>query len=326
MQMREGQMAGALFGVVLSVAIGSGAWAQGERYPTRAITLVVSYPAGGLSDLPARALAPELQARLGVPVVVENRVGGSGMVAGAYVARSEPNGYTLLVTSSANVTNPQGVQMPYDVVADFAPVGMILEGPPLILISNPALPVTSVAELITYGKANPGKLSFGSSGAGTVNALAIAQLAAEAGIQVVDVPYRGITQAGIAVVAGEIHASFVFQGAAKPLVMEGKARGLASTAKRRDPNWPELPTMVESGFPKFVHQGFVGLVAPAKTPPAVVALLNKHVNEIVRSDAFRARFAPSGMHPVENNSPADFDAYIRRELARNKERAEAEKK
>ena len=105
--------------------------------PSRPITLVVSYPAGGLSDLPARALAPELQARLGVPVVIENRVGGSGMVAGAHVARSEPNGYTLLVTSSANVTNPQGVQMPYDVVADFAPVGMILEGPPLILISNP---------------------------------------------------------------------------------------------------------------------------------------------------------------------------------------------
>ena len=124
--------------------------------------------------------------------------------------------------------------------------------------------------------------------------------------EIVDVPYRGITQAGIAVVAGEIQASFVFQGAAKPLVMEGKARGLASTAGRRDPNWADLPTMAESGFPKFVHQGFVGLVAPAKTPPDVVALLNKHVNEIVRSETFRARFAPSGMHPVENNSARRF--------------------
>ena len=151
-----------------------------------------------------------------------------------------------------------------------------------------------------------------------MNALAIAQLGAEAGIDIVDVPYRGITQAGIAVVAGEIEGAFVFQGAAKPLVVEGKARGLASTAQKRDPDWPELPTMVESGFPKFVHQGFVGLVAPARTPPAVVALLNRHLNEIVRSDAFRARFAPSGMHPVESNSPGDFDAYIRRELERNK--------
>ena len=308
--------------LALAVAMPGAAWSQAERYPGRPVTLVVSYPAGGLSDLPARALAPELQARLGVPVVIENRVGGSGMVAGTYVARAEPDGHTLLVTSSANVTNPQGVTMPYDIVADFAPIGMILEGPALILITNPSRPYKSVAELIAYGKANPGKLSFGSAGAATVNALAIAQFGAEAGIEIVDVPYRGITQAGIAVVGGEIDSAFVFQGAAKPLVIEGKARGLASTAQQRDPGWPELPTMVESGFPKFVHQGFVGLVAPAKTPPAVVALLNKHVNEIVRSDAYRARFAPSGMHPLENNSPAEFDAYIRREIERHKERSQ----
>jgi tripartite-type tricarboxylate transporter receptor subunit TctC len=314
-------MAPVWLGLALAVAMPAAAWSQAERYPARPVTLVVSYPAGGLSDLPARALAPELQARLGVPVVIENRVGGSGMVAGTYVARAEPDGHTLLVTSSANVTNPQGVTMPYDIVADFAPIGMILEGPALILITNPSRPYRSVAELIAYGKANPGKLSFGSAGAATVNALAIAEFGTEAGIQIVEVPYRGITQAGIAVVAGEIDGAFVFQGAAKPLVMEGKARGLASTAQKRDPGWPELPTMVESGFPKFVHQGFVGLVAPAKTPPAVVALLNKHVNEIVRSDTYRARFAPSGMHPLENNSPADFDAYIRRELERNRERA-----
>ena len=293
-----------------------------EQFPNRIITLVVSYPPGGLSDLPARALAPELQARLGVPVVVENRVGGSGMVAGAYVARSEPNGHTLLVTSSANVTNPASVQMPYDVVNDFAPVAMILEGPPLILIANPSLPYKSVAEMVAHAKADPGKLNFGSSGPGTVNALAIAQLASAAGIDIVDVPYRGITQAGLSVVAGEIQASFVFQGAAKPLVAEGRARGLATTAPTRDPDWPELPTMVESGFPGFVHQGFVGLAAPAKTPPAAVALLNRHVNEIVRSAAFRARFAPSGMRPVANNSPADFDAYIKREVEGHKARGQ----
>jgi tripartite-type tricarboxylate transporter receptor subunit TctC len=316
------RIASVLLGLALIACAPSTAAAQAERFPSRVITLVVAYPAGGLSDLPARALAPELQARLGVPVVIENRVGGSGMIAGAYVARSEPNGYTLLVTSSANVTNPQGVTMPYDVVADFAAVGMILEGPPLILVVHPSAPYKSVAELVAYGKANPGKLSFGSSGAGTVNALAIAQLAAEGGIDIVDVPYRGITQAGIAVVAGEIQGSFVFQGAAKPLVIEGKARALASTADRRAPDWPELPTMVEGGFPTFVHQGFVGLVAPAKTPPASIALLNRHVNEIVRSDAFRARFAPSGMHPVQNNTPADFDVYIRREIERHKARTE----
>ncbi len=308
---------------LLAVSLVAGAWttaAHAQQFPNRVITLVVGYPAGGLSDLPARAMAPELQARLGVPVVIENRVGGSGMVAGGYVARAEPDGYTLLVTSSANVTNPQGVTMPYDVIKDFAPIGMILEGPALILISNPSLPFKSVADMLTHARANPGKLNFGSSGAGTVNALAIAQLAKQAGVQIVDVPYRGITQAGIAVTTGEIQASFVFQGAAKPLVMQGKARGLASTAERRNPDWPELPTMVESGFKDFVHQGFVGLVAPARTPPEIVALLNKHMNEIVTSSTYRARFAPSGMQPLEKNSPADFDAYIRNAIDANKTR------
>jgi tripartite-type tricarboxylate transporter receptor subunit TctC len=312
----------ALLGFALLATAPTVPAAQEERYPSRTITLVVSYPAGGLSDLPARALAPELQARLGVPVVIENRVGGGGMLAGAHVARAEPNGYTLLVTSSANITNPQGIAMPYDVIADFAPVAMILEGPPLILIVHPSAPYKSVVELIAYAKANPGKLSFGSAGAGTVSGLVIAQLNREAGIDIVDVPYRGATQAGIAVVAGEIQGSFAFQGAARPLVREGKARGLATTAEKPAPDWPELPTMAESGFPTFVHQGFTGLVAPAKTPPAIVALINKHVNEIVRSDTYRARFAPSGMHPVERNRPADFDAYIRREVANNKERGE----
>lgn len=304
------------------LAAPTAAAAQSERFPARAITLVVSYPAGGLSDLPARALAPELQARLGVPVVIENRVGGGGMLAGTHVARAEPTGATLLVTSSANITNPQGIAMPYDVIADFSPVAMILEGPPLILIVHPSAPYKSVAELIAYGKANPGKLSFGSAGAGTVSGLVIAQLSREAGIGIVDVPYRGATQAGIAVVTGEIQGAFAFQGGAKPLATDDKVRALATTADRRAPDWPELPTMAESGFPAFVHQGFTGLVAPARTPPAVIALINRHVNEIVRSDAFRARFAPSGMHPIANNSPADFDAYIRRELARNQERTE----
>jgi tripartite-type tricarboxylate transporter receptor subunit TctC len=309
-------------GVALMAVAGTAAAAQTESYPTRTITLVVSYPAGGLSDLPARALAPELQARLGVPVVIENRVGGGGMLAGAHVARAEPNGYTLLVTSSANITNPQGVAMPYDVIADFAPVAMLLEGPPLILIVHPSAPYKSLAELVAYGKANPGKLSFGSAGAGTVSGLVIAQLNREAGIDIVDVPYRGATQAGVAVVANEIQGSFAFQGGARPLLMDGKVRGLATTADKRARDWPDIPTMAESGFPTFVHQGFTGLVAPAKTPPAVVALINMHVNEIVRSETYRARFAPSGMYPIENNTPADFDAYIRGELARNKERTE----
>ena len=243
------------------------------------------------------------------------------MVAGAHVARAEPNGYTLLVTSSANVTNPQGVAMPYDVIADFAPVG----DDPGRAAADPHR--SSVGAVQVGGRAR--RLRQGQSRQAQLRqrrrrhrerARDRAARRARPGSRSSMCPTAASTQAGVAVVAGEIQGSFVFQGAAKPLVMEGKARGLASTADKRAADWPELPTMAESGFPEFVHQGFVGLVAPAKTPPAIVALLNKHVNEIVRSDAYRARFAPSGMHPVESNTPADFDAYIRREIARHKER------
>jgi tripartite-type tricarboxylate transporter receptor subunit TctC len=288
-----------------------------QKYPSRTVTLVVPFPAGGLSDVASRALAAELQKRLGASFIVENRVGGAGTIGAAYVARSEPDGYTLLVNSIADVTNLHYVQVPYDVLKDFTEIGMIIEGPPLVLVVNPSVQQKSVSELVGFARLNPGKLNFSTSGPGTPPAIALAQLNAEAKVDITDVPYRGSLPATLGVVAGEVQGGFVFQGTARELANDGKLRTLASTSATRDPSWPELPTMIELGFPNFEHQGFSGLLAPAKTPPEIIQLLNKHLNEIIREPAFHNRFASNGMRPPEKNRPEDFSAYLRNEIARH---------
>jgi tripartite-type tricarboxylate transporter receptor subunit TctC len=310
----------ALFGIALVSGLFATS-AAAQKYPSRAVTLVVPFPAGGLSDVAARVLAVKLQNRLGVPFIVENRVGGAGTIGAAKVARSKPDGYTILVNSIADVTNLHYVPVPYDILKDFTEIGMIIEGPPLVLVVNPAVPQKSVSELIAFAKANPGKLNFSSSGPGTPPAIALAQLKVDADVDIVDVPYRGSVPATLAVVSGEVQAGFVFQGTARQLADAGKLRTLALTAVRRDQSWPEVPTMIESGFRNFEHQGFSGLLAPAKTPPEIIALLNKHLNEIIRQPAFRDQFAANGMRPPDNNSPQDFAAYMRREIERNGELA-----
>jgi tripartite-type tricarboxylate transporter receptor subunit TctC len=293
----------------VSIAGSSGA----QSYPNRTITLIVPFPAGGLSDVAARAVALELQKRLGQTVVVENKTGASGTVGGAYVARAAPDGYTLLVNAPADVTNPHFMQVPYNALKDFSPIGMIVKGPPLALVVNPSLPYRTLQDLIADARAKPGKLSFGSSGLGTSPSIAIRQLQSAGKIDVVDVPYRGVSLAVLGVIAGEIQASFVFLGSAKPAADEGKVRALALTSEERNPVLPLVPTMIESGFPGFVHDGFVGLAAPANTSPEVIKLLNAHLNAIVIEPAFRERFAKFGMQPYARNSPEEFASYLRLE-------------
>jgi tripartite-type tricarboxylate transporter receptor subunit TctC len=299
-----------LTATLVAVSFAGGAGAQ--EYPSRTITFVVPFPAGGLSDVAARIVAQEMQKRLGQTFVVENRVGGSGTIGGSYVARAAPDGYTLLVNAGADTTNPHYMQLTYDPIKDFSPIGMIAEGPPLVLIVSPSSPYKSVQELVAGARANPGKLSFGSSGRGTSPSIAVSQLKFMANIDVIDVPYRGATQALVGVMSGEVQASFGFQSTAKVPADEGKVRALAITSAQRSSSWPQLPTMNESGFPGFEHQGFVGLTAPAKTPASVIGLLNRHLNAIVSAQSFRTHFAPFGMQPREKNSPEDFAEYIQR--------------
>jgi tripartite-type tricarboxylate transporter receptor subunit TctC len=295
--------------------------ARAQNYPNRPVTFVVPFAPGGLSDVPARVLAAEMQERIGQPVVVENKPGASGMTGATSVWRAEPDGYTLLVNALADVQNLHYITVPYNSVTDFALIGQITDGPPLVLIVNSSLPYKSLAELIADAKANPSKISFGTSGPASSPIIAVMQLNALAGTKIVDVPYRGSGQAAVAVATGEIQGSFAFYSNAKPLSDDGKVRPLAVAAPKRVAGWPDVPTMAELGFAGFDHRGFVGLAAPGRTPAAIIAFLNRHLNEAINSAAFRQRMEPLGMTIPTDNTPEKFAEFMRREMARQGELA-----
>jgi tripartite-type tricarboxylate transporter receptor subunit TctC len=309
-----------LFGALLaSVLLTAGAWAQ--SYPNRPITFVVPFAPGGLSDVPARVLGAIMQERIGTSIVVENKPGASGVIGATHVWRAEPDGYTILVNALADVQNLHYIPVPYDAVTDFAVIGKVTDGPPLVLIIDAKLPYKTLAELIADAKANPSKISFGTSGPASSPVIALTQLNALAGTKIVDVPYRGSGQAAAAVVTGAIQGTFTFYSSAKPLADDGKARALAVASPQRIAGWPDVPTMEELGFPGFDHRGFVGLAAPAKTPASIVAFLNKHLNEAINSDLFRQRMEALGMTIPTDNTPEKFAVFMRAQSVRQGELA-----
>jgi tripartite-type tricarboxylate transporter receptor subunit TctC len=295
--------------------------AQAQTYPNRPITFVVSFAAGGLSDVPGRLLAAEMQQRIGQSIVVENKPGASGVTGGSYVWRAEPDGYTLLVNALADAQNLHYLPVPYSAVNDFALIGQVTDGPPVVLIVNANSPYKSVADLIADAKANPSKVSFGTSGPATSPAIAVSQLNALAGTHIVDIPYRGSAPAAVAVVTGEVQGAFVFYSNARSLHDDGKVRALAVASPQRLPNWPDIPTMRELGFEGFDHRGFVGLAAPGKTPAPIIAFLNKHLNDSINSEAFRKRVEPMGVTIPTDNTPEKFAEFMRREVAKQAELA-----
>jgi tripartite-type tricarboxylate transporter receptor subunit TctC len=293
--------------------------AHAQDYPNRPITMVVPFAAGGLTDVPARLVAALMQERIGQNIVVENKPGGSGVIGGTYAVRAAPDGYTLLANSLADAQNLHYIPVPYNAIDDFAMIGLIVEGPPLVLVVNASLPYRSLAELIEDAKAGRRQVSFGTSGPATSPAIAVTQLNAQAGTSIVGVPYRGSGEAARNVAAGGIDGGFVFYSQAKPLADDGKVRALAVASSERIADWSEIPTMEELGFKNFDHRGFVGLAAPAKTPAPIIAFLNKHLNEVVHSDTFRQRMGALGMTPPADNTPEKFADFMRRQTARQAE-------
>jgi tripartite-type tricarboxylate transporter receptor subunit TctC len=290
--------------------------APAQSYPSRAITMIVPFAAGGLTDVPARVLAAMMQERIGQSIIVENKPGGSGTLGGAFAVRAAPDGYTLFANSIADAQNLHFLPVPYNAIDDFAMIGMIVEGPPLVLIVEAALPYRSLADLIADAKANPKKLSFGTSGPATSPAMALAQLNALAKTEIAGVPYRGSGEAARNVSGGGIQGAFAFYAQAKPLADDGKVRALAIASPQRIATWPEVPTMQELGFPNFDYSGFVGLAAPAKTPAPVVAFLNRHLNDVVQSKDFKSRMEALGMTVPAQNTPEGLADYMRRETVR----------
>ncbi|HWM81652.1 MAG TPA: tripartite tricarboxylate transporter substrate binding protein [Pseudolabrys sp.] len=310
----------AIGAALLLTSISSGAIAQSD-YPNRAITLIVSFAPGGLSDVPARLLAAEMQGKIGQNIIVENKPGASGTIGGAFFARSAPDGYTLLASATAETQNLHYLSVPYK-ATEFSHIGKIANGPSLVLITNASSPHKTVKDLISYAKANPGKVSFSTSGPATSPAIAVAQLNKLADTDIVSVAYRGTGPAATAVLTGEVQAAWVFYTSAKPLVDDGKARVLAVASAKRLPELPDTPTMDEVGYPGFDHTAFIGLSAPANTPPAIIEKLNRALNETVNTPEFRKKLEPLGMRPPPApNSPQEYTEFMSAEIARQGELA-----
>lgn len=301
-------------GAVLAMAMVGTASAQ--NYPNRPITFVVSFAPGGLSDVPARLLAAEMQKKTGATIVVENKPGASGINGGHYVVRSEPDGYTLLVSALSEAQNLHYLPIPYNVQTDLTPVGKIADGPTVVLIVNAKSEFKKLSDLIAFAKANPSKVNFSTSGPATSPAIAVSQLNSLADTKIVEVAYRGTGPAAAAVASGEVQGAFVFYPSAKPLLDGGQVRVLAVANAKRIESLPDVPTMAELGFKNFEHNAFVGLSAPRGTPKEIIAILNKGLNDTINSPEFRKRLEPLGMTmPAQPNTPESYGAFLAKETA-----------
>jgi tripartite-type tricarboxylate transporter receptor subunit TctC len=302
----------ALAAVLAAFAFG----ASGQTYPNKPIRLVVPFPAGGTTDVLARAAAQKLTESLGQPVVVDNRPGAGGNIGAELVAKSPPDGYTLLMgTVGTHAINPSLYpKMPYDHVRDFAPV-ILVAGVPNVLVINPALPVNSVQELIAYAKANPGKLNFASSGNGTSIHLSGELFKTMAGVQIAHIPYKGSAPALQDLVGGQVQLMFDNLPSSLALIKAGKLKALAVTSKERAAALPDVPTMAESGLPGFEASSWFGLLAPAGTPQPVVLKVNADVAKWLASPDAKERLLAQGAIAA-GGTPEDFARHIAAETAK----------
>jgi tripartite-type tricarboxylate transporter receptor subunit TctC len=265
------------------------ATAQPSNYPTRTIVLVVPFAAGGPTDIIARIVAASLQQSLNQNVIVDNRVGAGGNPGMAYVARANPDGYTLLFTSTAIAVNPGlHANLPYDPIKDFAPISEVVNAPNVLFV-RPDSGINTIADLIARAKAEPDKFNYSSPGVGTKSHLTGELLKLRAGVNIQHVPYRGGGPATQALVAGTVQLGSVALAPVEPLIKSGTVRALAVTGATRWYSLPDVPTMIESGFPGFVSDTFNAMFAPAGTPPEIVALLVREVRAAMqRPDAIEA--------------------------------------
>ncbi|MGT2455551.1 tripartite tricarboxylate transporter substrate binding protein [Cupriavidus basilensis] len=283
-------------------------------YPDKPIRLVVPYTPGGVTDLLARAVAKALSERVQQSVIVDNRAGAGGNIGAEVVAKSPADGYTLLMGSAATQAINASLykRLPYDHIKDFAPITLVAEVPN-ILVVNPSIPARNVSELIAYGKANPDKLSFGSSGTGGTIHLSGELFKSMAGVKMLHVPYKGSAPAVSDLLAGQIN--LMFDSSVAPYVKSGKLRALAVTSAKRSPVLPDVPTMAEAGLPGYEATAWFGILAPAGTPPSIVDKLNKNLVAILRDAEMRKWMQSQGADAI-GDTPSEFAAYIKTETAK----------
>ena len=298
----------------MAVVLSSVALSAFAQYPTKPIKMVVPFPPGGTTDIMARAVAADLQKSLGQPVIVDNKAGAGGNIGSDYVAKSAPDGYTLLMgtvgTHAINVSLYP--KMPYDAVKDFAPVSLVA-GVPNVLVAAPNYPVNSVKDLIDAAKKSPNMVTFASSGNGTSIHLSGELFKQLAGVQMTHVPYKGSSSALPDVMSGQVNVMFDNAPSVMPQIKGGKLKAIAVTSSKRSPALPNVPTIAESGLPGFEATSWFGVLAPAGTPKDIVDKLSHAIAKALQTTEMKDRLASQGAEAV-GNTPEQFAAHIKSEI------------
>ena len=298
---------------VLCLVAASGAWAQ--SYPSRPVKIVVPYGVGGSADLYARYLGAKLSESMGQPVVVENRPGAGSIVGTDAVAKSDPDGYTLLMMSNTHTVNETLVaKKPFELMRDLAPITGVSYSD-LLMVIHPSVPANNLKEFIAYAKANPGKLNYASSGNGTPYHMAGELFKAMAGVDIVHIPHKGSDQARAAVLGGQVQMMFDAVPTMAANAAAGKVKALATSGSKRSPVTPEVPTLAEAGLPGYESGIWLGLMAPAKTPRPVLERINAEVNKIINSPETKETWAKQGTIAM-GMSIDQFDKFLREEIVK----------
>jgi len=300
-----------LLALVLALAM-AGAWAQ--SYPAKPVRIIVPFGPGG-PDALARLLGAQLTQQIGQPFVVENKPGANGVIGAEFVAKSAPDGYTLMVTSSGFVTAPSMYKkLPYDTERDFAPVSNLVENAGVFVAVNPGVPARTLQELIELARRPDSKLSYGSPGIGNTLHLAGELFNHRAGTHLLHIPYKGAGPAVAAAISGETQVMFSTPPAILQHLKSGRLRALAYTDAKRHPQMPDVPTAAEAGMPSFQHHGgWFGMFAPANTPPEILNRLHAEVRAAFANTVFGARLETLGSEPV-GSSPAEFRRFVSAEI------------
>ena len=303
--------------IVAATALPGAARAQGatESYPVKPVRVVVGLAPGGATDIQTRLFAQKLSDNLGRPFVVENRTGAGGTVAYAFVAKSAPDGYTLLgVAGGYTITPVVYSKLSFDPVKDFAPISLLAQAP-FLLLTHPSLPVKSVKDLLALARAKPGALDCASAGHGTSTHMAFELFKALSGVKITHVPYKGTGQSLVDAMSGQVHMLFGNVLSSLPHVKAGRLRALGVTTAKRSVVLPDLATIAESGVPGYENSTWHGWLAPAGTPPAILNRLNAELVRSTRSPDVVDRLAPDGGEPV-GSTPEQFGRHISAELER----------
>jgi len=286
---------------------------SGQAYPSRPIRMLIPFTPGGGADISGRIIGKALGERMNVQFVIDNRPGASTMIATDIVAKANPDGYTLLMSTGTHTINPSiFVKRPFDEVADFTPIVLVSNSPNMIAIS-PKHPVKSIQDLVSYARANPGKVDYGTGGHGTHQHIALEYFRAIAGIQLTHVPYKGGVPAINDAMGGAIAMAVVSVPGLAPFVKTGRLRALAVTSAKRSSTMPEIPTIAEQGYPGFDVNYWLGLMGPAKLPPAIVRRINEETNAAVKVQEVRETFIFNGAEPA-GGTPDQFVALVKREI------------